>query len=57
MVVYVLERGMISIIILLRAYRKQDKPATEVLREYVPTHVDKRRELLADNFLTSLGQR
>ncbi len=54
---YVLERGMISIITLLCAYRKQDKPATEVLREYMLTHVDERRELLADNFLTSLGQR
>ena len=48
---------MISIITLLRAYRKQDKSATEVLREYMPMHVDERRELLADNFLTSLGQR
>ena len=54
---YVLERSMISIITLLRFYRKQDKPTTEVLREYMPTHVDEYWELLADNFLTSLGQR
>ncbi|MCY4552032.1 MAG: hypothetical protein OXC79_00035 [Candidatus Poribacteria bacterium] len=44
---------MISIIILLIVYMEREKPATEVLREYNPKHVDERWEFLTDDFLAS----